>query len=88
MKRALVFLTAGFLSLLLFGALAGCGDQNTAPKSYYDQMKSEIKAELKAELIAELGTIQPSAAAPAQPKAPPPAPAAEEEEEEEDQFGC
>jgi hypothetical protein len=44
-----------------------------APKSYYDQMKSEIKAEL----VAELGTIQPSAAAPVA-----------EEEEEEDQFGC
>ena len=88
MKRVLLLLTAGLLSLLLFGSLAGCGDQNTAPKSYYDQMKSEIKAELKAELTAELGTIQPSAAAPAQPKAsPPPAPVAEEEEEE-DQFGC
>jgi hypothetical protein len=83
MKRALLFLTAGLLSLMLFGSLAGCGDQNTAPKSYYDQMKSEIKAELKAELTAELGTIQPSAAAPA-----PAAAAEEEEEEEEDQFGC
>ena len=77
MKRALLFLAAGLLSLSLFGSLAGGGDQNMALKSYYDQMKSEIKAELKAELVAELGTIQPSAAAPVA-----------EEEEEEDQFGC
>lgn len=87
MKRALLFFTAGFLSLLLFGSLAGCGDQNMAPKSYYDQMKSEIKAELKAELTAELGTIQPSAAAPA-PPSPATVAAPVVEEEEEDQFGC
>jgi hypothetical protein len=75
MKRALLFLTAGFLSLLLFGSLAGCGDRNLAPTSNNDQMKSEVKA--------EVGSIQPSAASPA--------PAAEnegeEEEKEEDQFG-
>ena len=78
MKRALLFLTAGLFSLLLFGSLAGCGDQDLAPASNNDQMKSEVKAEVKPEVEAEVGAIQPSAAVPT--------PAAEEEEE--DQFGC
>ena len=80
MKRALLFLTAGLLSLLLFGSLAVCGEQDLAPRSNNDQMNDQMKSEVKPGVKAEVGAIRLSAAAPA------PAPAAEEEEE--DQFGC
>ena len=79
MKRALLFLAAGLLSLLLFGSLPGCGDQNLAPMSGTDQMKPEVQSEVQPVVKAEAEVIKPAAAVPA--------PAAEEEEEE-DQFGC
>ena len=78
MKRALLFLAAGLLSLLLFGSLAGCGDQNTAPTSKTDKMKPEVQSEVKPVVKAEAEMIKPVEEVPA--------PAAEEEEE--DQFGC
>ncbi len=77
MKRALLFLAAGFSACRSSDLSPGVGTGTWSPGAINNQMKSEIKAELKAELVAELGTIQPSAAAPVA-----------EEEEEEDQFGC
>ena len=81
MKRALLFLTAGLLSLMLFGSLAGGGDMNLASKSQSDQNIFEVKTEVKA----ATGAIQ--VAAPAQPS-PATVTVLAAEEEEEDQFGC